>query len=170
MNNHTPAWGGGRNIGKDTLRVLARRAAAPVLDRLWPRVETIAARSSAALATELRSEIADLRSDMKIELAELRTAIDATIGDLAGRVDWTENELRRIGPHVAAVDERVAGLERPAPDPTADAPAQGEARSLVEEIRGEHARVRARLSAVAHYEHRIAKMEQALTTLAGNTN
>jgi uncharacterized protein involved in exopolysaccharide biosynthesis len=53
---------------------------------------------------------------------------------------------------------------------TGDQSEQAEARSLVEEVRSEHARVRARLSAVASYEHRIAQLEQTLNTLTGNSN
>ena len=78
-----------------------------------------------------------------------------------------EGETRRIGPHVAALDQRVAGLERQQPDRqptglTTDDEQQREARSLVSEIRTEHSLVRARLSVVAAYEHRITQLERAV--------
>jgi hypothetical protein len=162
----------GWTSGKDVLRALARRTGAPVLNRLWPRVEEIAARHAHDAARPLWAEIGSLRDELRAEIAKVHEVLDG----LPGRVDWAENELRRIGPHVAAVDQRVAGLERPQVTEPASTPGdgdravQGEARSLVEEIRTEHARVRARLSAVAAHEQRITKVEQAVTALSGNTN
>jgi hypothetical protein len=129
-----------------------------------PRVEAIAAEHSAMVARELRAEIA--------ELAELRTAVANLRTDVAKtheRINQVESIQDRFGPQLAAVDERVAAIERPFPT-AADQSEQAEARSLVEEVRSEHARVRARLSAVASYEHRIAQLEQTLNTLTGNTN
>jgi predicted nucleic acid-binding Zn-ribbon protein len=158
MIDHNPGW----TSGKDVLRALARRTSAPLLNRLWPRVEEIAARHAGAVAGPLRAEIAELRGELRAEVATLHEVLDG----LPARVDWAENELRRLAPHLAAVDQRVAGLERP----QVTGEASDEARSLVEEIRTEHARVRARLSAVAAYEQRITKVEQAVTALSGNTN
>jgi hypothetical protein len=129
-----------------------------------PRVEAIAAEHSAMVAKELRAEIA--------ELAELRTAVANLRTDVAKtheRINQVESIQERFGPQLAAVDERVAAMERPVTT-AADQSEQAEARSLVEEVRSEHARVRARLSAVASYEHRIAQLEQTLNTLTGNTN
>jgi uncharacterized protein involved in exopolysaccharide biosynthesis len=153
-----PGW----TSGKDVLRALAKRTGAPVLNRLWPRVEEIAARHATGVIGPLRAEIAELRGELRAEIAKLHEVLNG----LPARLDWAENELRRLAPHVAAVDQRVAGLERG----PVTGEIQGEARSLVEEIRTEHARVRARLSAVAAYEQRITKMEQAVTALTGNTN
>jgi chromosome segregation ATPase len=149
--------------GKNALRVLARWTGSPVWSRIRPRVETIAADRSAAVARELRAELADLRAELQSNVTDLRSAVAAT-DERINHVAWTQE---RLGPQIAAVDERLAVLERP--EPAAGDPAeQAEARSLVEEIRSEHARVRARLSAVASYEHRIAQLEQTLTTLTGN--
>ncbi|HEX4701974.1 MAG TPA: hypothetical protein VH352_07590 [Pseudonocardiaceae bacterium] len=156
--------------GKDALRTFAKWTGTPIWNRLRPRIESIVAERSNTLAGQLRAEMADLRTDMSRELSDLRAEVATTTHTLAGEVDWAQNELRRISPHIAAVDERVGILERSKTLPTTDSEQQTEARSLVEEIRAEHARIRARLSAVASYEHRIAKMEQTLTALTGNTN
>jgi hypothetical protein len=141
--------------------VIARRTGEPVWSRLWPRVEAVAQRHAAGVAHELRGEIADLRTELRADVADLRDAVHR-LESLFGRMDWTEGETRRIGPHVAALDQRVAGLERRPSDLTTDDDQQREARSLVTEIRTEHSRVRARLSAVAAYEHRITQLEQAV--------
>jgi predicted nucleic acid-binding Zn-ribbon protein len=150
---------------KNALRIIARWTGSPVWSRIRPRVETIAADRSAQVARELRAELADLRAELQSNVTDLRSAVAAT-HERINQVEWTQE---RLGPQVAAVDERLAAIERPVPA-AGDPSERAEARSLVEEIRSEHARVRTRLSAVASYEHRIAKLEQTLTTLTGNAN
>jgi chromosome segregation ATPase len=165
MTNRTPG-----QAGKDALRTIAKWTGTPVWNRLRPRIETIVIERSDAMAGRLRTEIAELRTDLHRQLSDLHAEV-ATTHTLAAELDWAQNELRRITPHIAAVDERVGVLERTkAVYLDTDTEQRSEARSLVEEIRAEHARIRARLSAVASYEHRIAKMEQTLTALTGNTN
>ncbi len=149
--------------GKNALRVLARWTGAPVWSRIRPRVDAIAADRSAEVARVLRAELADLRAELRSNVTDLRSAVSAT-DERINQVEWTQE---RLGPQLAAVDERLASVERPAPA-ALDQSEQDEARSLVEEVRSEHARVRARLSAVASYEHRIASLEQTLSTLTGN--
>jgi hypothetical protein len=161
MIDHRP----GSAAGKHVLRAIARRVGEPVWSRLWPRVEAVAERHATRVARQLRGELGDLRTELRAELAGLRETVDR-LGALVERVEWTENEVRRIGPHVAAIDQRVAGLERAEPVAGGDA---AEGRTLVDEIRSEHARIRARLSAVASYEHRIATMEQAVTAIGEAT-
>jgi chromosome segregation ATPase len=150
---------------KNALRLIARWTGSPVWNRIRPRVETIAADRSAQVARQLRAELADLRAELQSNVTDLRSAVAAT-DERISQVEWTQE---RLGPQVAAVDERLAVLERPAPA-AGDPAEQAEARSLVAEVRSEHAKVRARLSAVASYEHRIAQLEQTLTTLTGNAN
>ncbi|HEY3611218.1 MAG TPA: hypothetical protein VGL06_27235 [Pseudonocardiaceae bacterium] len=148
---------------KNALRVLARWTGSPVWSRIRPRVDAIAADRSAEVARVLRAELADLRAELQSNVTDLLSAVSAT-DERINQVEWTQE---RLGPQLAAVDERLAAIERPAPA-VADQSEQDEARSLVEEVRSEHARVRARLSAVASYEHRIATLEQTLSTLTGN--
>ena len=148
---------------KNALRVIARWTGSPVWNRIRPRVETIAADRSAEVARVLRAELADLRAELQSNVTDLRSA-EAATDDRISQVEWTQE---RLGPQLAAVDERLAAVERPVPA-AGDRSEQDEARSLVEEVRSEHARVRARLSVVASYEHRIATLEQTLGTLTGN--
>jgi hypothetical protein len=156
---------GGPATGRDTLRAVARWAGAPFWNRLRPRIETIAAERSSVVERDLRIQLADLHAQVAVGVADLRAALDATNVDLGGQVVWTQQQ---IGSQVAALDERVALLERAPAGPPGDGDDQAAARSLVDEVRAEHARVRARLTAVASYEHRIATLEQALASLAGN--
>ena len=93
------------------------------------------------------------------KLGELRRALrdvrrqQARIGDL-------ERELMRLSPQVAALESRVEELRRQLADAPAAEPGEvGEARSLVEEVRAEHARVRARISAAVVFEERLRVLE-----------
>ncbi|GGS17803.1 MULTISPECIES: hypothetical protein [Actinokineospora] len=76
---------------------------------------------------------------------------------------WTANELERVIPQVAALEARLAELDDliaagPAWRDTEAAPA----RSLIDEIRREHARIRVRLTGVAQYEERLGRLEERL--------
>lgn len=156
---------------RSVLRGLARRSSAPVWNRLWPRVEDIADRAAnrraAEVADRIRADVAKLGDDIRRELAELREEV-AAARPLAGRIDWVDNVLARLGPHVAAVDERVGTLERTRVAGEDAGPVDeaeiAQARSLVEEVRAEHAKVRARLTAIARYEERIARLEELVAT------
>lgn len=74
---------------------------------------------------------------------------------------WNENEVRRLAPQVAALEARIDDIRRRLDD-AALAPAtdvEAEQRTLLEEIRTEHARVRARLQAASHFEERLRRLE-----------
>lgn len=100
------------------------------------------------------------------------------------RIAELERELARVSPQLAALEERVAALQVPArvdpdgvladaaadspdagagsPDATASSPDVAE---LLEAIRAEHARVRARISAAAKYEERLRQLEEKVARL-----
>lgn len=85
------------------------------------------------------------------------------------RIAELERDLGRIGPQVAALEARVEDLHRaaPGPDPrTVDADDLAAARSLVEEVRREHERIRARISAASRFEERLGTVEETLAGLA----
>lgn len=80
------------------------------------------------------------------------------------RVDDLERELVRLSPQVAALEERVESLRQRLDDPSyaGSEAEQSQARSLVEEVRAEHARVRARISAATVFEERLRVLEARL--------
>ena len=76
------------------------------------------------------------------------------------------NELRRLAPHLAALEARVAKLEeRETSIRVADSAEVDQARSLIDEIKAEHERIRVRLSAVARYEERLERLEGSTQSL-----
>ena len=78
------------------------------------------------------------------------------------RIAELERELTRVSPQVAALEERVEDLRQrlDVPDLDASDADRAEARSLVEEIRREHAQVRARITAATVFEERLRVLEQ----------
>jgi chromosome segregation ATPase len=105
---------------------------------------------------------------------QLADEYHGTVGDMRHRLDdlarrfdeverlqrWTANELERIIPQVAAQESQLESLrEKISAVPTGDQPQIDESRSLIDEIRREHAQIRVRLTAVAQYEDRLRKLE-----------
>jgi DNA repair exonuclease SbcCD ATPase subunit len=78
------------------------------------------------------------------------------------RIAELERELKRVSPQLAALEERVEDLRQrlDVPDLDASDADRAEARSLVEEIRREHAQVRARITAATVFEERLRVLEE----------
>ncbi|WP_214370403.1 hypothetical protein [Pseudonocardia sp. H11422] len=135
------------------LRAAALRPARPVWMRLRARMQHIAA--SAAQA-----ETARLREGLDAQRAEQRAETDRRVAELSRRLDDLENQLRLMGAQVAANDERIGDLERPAVELPGTDRERAQARRLIDEVRLEHERARSRLSAIAFYEERISRLER----------
>jgi uncharacterized protein involved in exopolysaccharide biosynthesis len=84
------------------------------------------------------------------------------------RIAELERELARVSPQVAALEERLAGLTAPPASPDLGTVLAGDdpaAADLLDAIRAEHARVRARISAAAKYEERLRQLEEKVERL-----
>ena len=129
------------------------------------------ARANEAVAWRVAQQVEPLKTTVDRLDAENRShrerlaAIDHRLGVIDGRLDaveresgWSANELARLNPQVASFETRLEQQARPEVLTGAleDLP---EARSLVETIREEHARVRARLALVSAYEERLRRLE-----------
>lgn len=86
------------------------------------------------------------------------------LASLESRLADAERELVRISPQLAALEARLEDLvERvDARRVQATPEEQDEARSLLEEVRAEHARVRARITAATVFEERLRVVEDKL--------
>ena len=84
--------------------------------------------------------------------------------DTYKEAEFHVREMKRIAPQLAALEARVEDLrERLEAAPRVDEPAElVESRSLIEEIRREHAQIRVRLSAATTYEERLRRIEERL--------
>ncbi len=88
------------------------------------------------------------------------------------RLAALERDLARIGPQVAGLEARLEDLRahrtRP-PGASAEPEEVAQAASLVDEVRREHERMRARVSAAARFEERLEQVEEILAGLPRTT-
>lgn len=106
--------------------------------------------------------------------AERLAGYDHRLNDHQGRLDGLEHrlaaaerlvgdtayDLQRLVPMISAQEAQLQSLrDKLAAVPSATAPEVDEARSLIDEIRREHAQVRVRLTGVAQYEERLRRLE-----------
>ena len=76
-------------------------------------------------------------------------------------------DLDRIATDLRSLEQRIDGLASGATPVTGDETEVAEARNVLDAVRTEHARVRARLQVVSRYEERIRRIEEAVVTLYG---
>ena len=113
-------------------------------------------------AVELRFAGYDrLLADITTRLNRQRKALDRVSREAARGA----NLLERLIPQLAALEVRMSEQQRDLAPLQATPGELDEARSIVEEVRREHDRVRARLSGVAWYEDRLRKVEEQLEAL-----
>lgn len=109
----------------------------------------------------------------RAELPEIFERLDRQRGRLealergakgtAKEAEFYTREINRVSPQLSALEAKVEDLRQALTTPTVGSPEElAEARSLVEEIRAEHARIRVRLSAVTTYEERLRRIEEKL--------
>jgi len=115
---------------------------------------------SRRLDRALRWRIDEAVQPLRHELADLQQA--------AGDSSAALSEVRRMAPQLAAVEERLAGigdlLDHPGPASDGE---RAEAIGLIAEIRQEHTRIRARMTAISWYEDRLRQTEQRIRVLEG---
>jgi predicted nuclease with TOPRIM domain len=78
---------------------------------------------------------------------------------------WTAEEMRRVAPQVSALEVRLEDLRDAADTPTGTPDELTEARSIVDDVRKEHDRAKARLDSVSWYEDRIRQLEDQVKAL-----
>ncbi len=167
---------------------LRRLAVAARQNPAWVRVQrkldaVVAVRTVPALQ-EVRDRVehldADVRAELRAELQAgldgLRRSLDERCDALAGELRRLDDELRgvrdrygevafdldRLGPHVAALEVRIADRERwDGPVEVGDPGELTEARRLLDDVVREHERIRVRLSGIALYEERLRRLEAA---------
>ena len=134
----------------------------PVVGPLQARIDNAVRAADERHARDLQEVAAQLRAAHDAEAALQHRLRDERLGELSGRFDELNDQVRRISGQLVALERRVGDLERPAVDLVADDAERREARSLIDEVRGEHGRTQAGLAAIAFYEERIARLEQAM--------
>lgn len=106
------------------------------------------------------------RSNDKVTGPDMQAALEEATTRLNrqhGRIAALEREVARIAPQVAASEIRLEDLRQRLDRPEFDDADRAEAASLVEEIRREHQRIRARIGAATRYEERLRQVEDAVS-------
>lgn len=103
-----------------------------------------------------------LKDRVKRRLTATDPAVLDRLARTEGRLAAIERDLARIGPQVAGLEARTEDLA--ARLEVSDAsPAEREAAvGLLEEMRKEHQRIRARITAAARFEERLRRVEDAV--------
>jgi hypothetical protein len=76
-------------------------------------------------------------------------------------------DLDRIATDLRSLEQRLDAMTAATDPVTGDEAEVAEARNVLEAVRSEHARVRARLQVVSRYEERIRRIEEAVVKLYG---
>jgi len=141
--------------------VILRRAARPVLGLLQGRIDASVRAAEERQERRLNEVASRLVAEKDAESAEQHRMRELVAGEIGARIGELDDQLRRIGAQLVALESRVAELERPAVELAAEPAERAEARGLLDEVRAEHRRTRAELAAIAFYEERIARLESA---------
>ena len=129
----------------------------PIMRSVQTRVDNAVRAAEKRDERRLQVAVGELHEALATEAAT-QHRLRAELGE---RFDELNDQLRRISGQLVALEQRVGALERPAVDLAADDAERRTARSLVDEVRLEHDRTQAGLAAIAFYEERLARLEQA---------
>jgi len=129
----------------------------PIMRSVQTRVDNAVRAAEKRDERRLQVAVGELHEALATEAAT-QHRLRAELGE---RFDELNDQLRRISGQLVALEQRVGALERPAVDLVADDAERRTARALVDEVRLEHDRAQAGLAAIAFYEERLARLEQA---------
>jgi hypothetical protein len=100
--------------------------------------------------------------ELALRVGNLERRLDERLPNAVRAAHRAVSEVERIKPHVAGTEQRLEELRQEVETRTdpGTSEEQREARRLVEEIRREHERIRARMTAIAWYEDRLRRVEE----------
>jgi len=133
----------------------------PIMRSVQTRVDNAVRAAEKRDERRLQVAVGELHEALATEAATQHRLRDELRAELGGKLDDLHDQVRRISGQLVALEQRVGALERPAVDLAADDAERRTARSLVDEVRLEHDRTQAGLAAIAFYEERLARLEQA---------
>lgn len=130
-------------------------------DDLSRRLDALAARvDQLAAAVDLKAAAVDLKnvSERVDRLDQVTGGAEDRLRRLDEQATWNAHQISRLAPQAASFEERLERQARPTVVRAGgdDLP---ESRMLVDVVREEHARIRARLSSLSAYEERIRRLE-----------
>lgn len=128
------------------------------------------AKHSTTLST-LRTRLDDQKQRIARQDQRLK-ALEGRVKDLNRATSLDLREGERRDSHVGALEVRLADLEQTLADTASGVTATplddeqlAAGRTLLDEVRTEHARIRARMQVVSAYEERLRRVEESVTEL-----
>ena len=103
------------------------------------------------------------RADEEIS-ARVPEVVDDRVRQPANEISWAVNELQRLGPQLAALESRVEEKRQGAAALSGAEPPSADA-ALLNEVRAEHERIRARLFTVTRYVERLERLESEVAEI-----
>lgn len=143
--------------------------------------DVVAVRTDPSLG-QVQERLDRAGDDLRTAVEQVRRALDERFDHLAAEIRRLDDDLRRfgdsvhglreqcgqvqfdldrLGPHVAALEVRIADRDRPEVPVESDDEQRAESRRLLDEVAREHERIRVRFSGLALYEERLRKLEEA---------
>ncbi|NUR05495.1 MAG: hypothetical protein HOQ22_01945 [Nocardioidaceae bacterium] len=117
------------------------------------------------LTRRVRSRLGRARRALSLDTDVALHDVHARLDRQHERIAALERDLARIGPQVAALESRLEDVRAHGGPVSADAADLEEARTLVAEMRREHERMRARVSAASRFEERLGQVEEVVAGL-----
>jgi hypothetical protein len=137
----------------------------PAMRRVQVRIDNAVHAAEERGTQRLGEAIGRLRDErataQAAEAAEQHRVREMRLAEVTARIDELDDQVRRVGAQLVALEHRAGELERPAVDLVAGDADLRVARSLVDEVRLEHGRTQAALAAIGFYEERIARLERS---------
>ena len=125
-------------------------------------LDKVRGRAEDALAWRISQAVGELRGEMDGRLRALEGRLDGLEGRLDGlepRLVEAEQVLQRMGPQIAALEGRVEDVRQAGEPVAASEDDVAQARQLLEAVRAEHERIRARVALASSYEERLRVLE-----------
>lgn len=138
-----------------------------------PGVRRLSGRLDRAVRWRVEEAVAPLRERLDRQerrIAALEHRLDERLPDAVRKATRAFTEVERMQPQTASMEQRLEELRQRLDtrlDP-GSAEDQAEARRLLDEVRREHQQIRSRMTAIAWYEDRLRKLEEAAAPVTGD--
>jgi chromosome segregation ATPase len=126
-----------------------------------PGVGRVVSRVDAAIRWRADEQVAAQLSHLNARLDEITRRLD----QIGHENFWTAEEMRRVAPQVSALEVRMEDMRVAIQTPSGSTEELAEARSIVDDVRREHDRAKARLDSASWYEDRIRQLEDRVQRL-----
>lgn len=133
-----------------------------------PGMSRVSRRLDRAIAWRVEAALEPLRQrldDHERRILRLERRLDEQLPDAVRAANRALSEVERVRPQASATEQRLEELRQRVetqldPGTTAE---QAEAARLVDVVRQEHERIRARMTAISWYEDRLRKLEDRIS-------